>query len=636
MDPSPPTPARPLEGLRLHVRSRRHDAAICAELLTALGAVEASEQTADIVLTEPGSAHTLDAQAIRCDFSVAGGDPSLPGTASELLIQAWSGMMAATGEANGPPRIVRVPLLETFAGVDGMISALAALRLVEAGGTAQRVDTAVADAAVGLLGTFISLVLDGKRSGFRDGCRHPICVPWNAYRTRDGRVMLCSASELQWHRLAALIGVPEAKDDARFADMAARARHVAEVDALVEGWTKSRDTQEVVAMLLEAGLPAGPIRTLDDMISGPGEALIETRHGRRACMSPLRLVPAEGRGEPVRRAAGSLPLAGVRVLEIGPFTAGPLAGRLLADLGADVVKVEPPGGEASRAWTPRHGGVSGYFATYNTGKRSIVIDLGRAEDRSLLDRLAGSADVLLQNLRTGALARHGFGSAEMLRRHPRMVYCSISGYGANGPADPALDTVIQAGSGVMMLVDHDATPCKVGFSVGDLLAGSLAVAGILAALRCAERTGRGGHVDLSMLHALFWSSVSAWDSEAVSGCCVAATDGWVAAEAVEDRVHSVLGGTLAAGDAVARLAAAGIPAMRVRELGEVFSDPLLGRRRMMREPIGPEGTRVPVLAAPFGLTGTPPVAGRVIGAPDGDRAAILAEWLHGLPHRGTA
>jgi len=205
------------------------------------------------------------------------------------------------------------------------------------------------------------------------------------------------------------------------------------------------------------------------------------------------------------------PLAGIRVLEFGQIAAGPFAGMLLADMGADVVKVErPDGGDDMRQWPPLLEGpggevFSGNFASVNRNKRSIAVDL---KDRAELERLralCGVTDVILENFRPGVLARLGLGYDVLSKNAPKLVYCSLSGYGQAGPYAPkgAFDVAVQAMSGVMSCTgDPDGQPAKCGVPVGDFTAGLYSAYCILAALREVERSGRGACIDCSMLGAL--------------------------------------------------------------------------------------------------------------------------------------
>jgi crotonobetainyl-CoA:carnitine CoA-transferase CaiB-like acyl-CoA transferase len=204
------------------------------------------------------------------------------------------------------------------------------------------------------------------------------------------------------------------------------------------------------------------------------------------------------------------PLAGLRVLELARILAGPWAGQTLADLGADVVKVERPEvGDDTRTWGPpfvagADGGDLGaaYFHSTNRGKRSIAADFETDEGREIVRRLAARADVLIENFKVGGLARFGLDYASLKDLNPRLVYCSITGFGQDGPyaKRAGYDYMIQAMGGLMDLTGApDGEPMKVGVAVADIFTGVYAVTGILAALQRRERTGEGGHVDMSLL-----------------------------------------------------------------------------------------------------------------------------------------
>lgn len=196
------------------------------------------------------------------------------------------------------------------------------------------------------------------------------------------------------------------------------------------------------------------------------------------------------------------PLRGVLVADFSRILAGPYATMLLADLGADVVKVEAPGGDDTRGWRPPvRDDVSTYYLAVNRNKRSLVLDLTDPGDLTLAHRLADRADVLIQNFRPGALRRFGLDHDTVTARNARLVYASISGFGAAGGADlPGYDLMVQAAAGLMSLTgDADGPPYKAGVAVFDVIAGLHAAVGILAALRHREETGRGQHVTVDLL-----------------------------------------------------------------------------------------------------------------------------------------
>ncbi|HEY8050207.1 MAG TPA: CoA transferase [Ramlibacter sp.] len=196
-------------------------------------------------------------------------------------------------------------------------------------------------------------------------------------------------------------------------------------------------------------------------------------------------------------------LQGVRVLEQGTFITGPACGMLLADLGADVIKIEQPGtGDPFRAF--KGGLYSPHFQTYNRNKRSITIDAKSAGDREKLYELVKTADVYIQNFRPGVAEQLGLGEKQLRELNPRLVYCSITGFGATGPSAsrPSYDTVAQAASGYLKLLVNPANPRVVGPAIADAVTGFYAAYGVLGALHERSRTGAGRLVEVSMLEAM--------------------------------------------------------------------------------------------------------------------------------------
>lgn len=197
------------------------------------------------------------------------------------------------------------------------------------------------------------------------------------------------------------------------------------------------------------------------------------------------------------------PLDGIKVLDLSRVLAGPTAAQTLADLGAEVWKIEVPGkGDDTRGWRPPEiGGESTYFMAANRSKKSVTVDFKSEEGLANVLALAAEADVVVENFRLGALDRMGLGYEAISKINPRIIYCSVSGYGRTGPraAEPGYDFVIQAESGLMSITgEPDGQPMKLGVAITDLVAGMNAVQGILAALIARERTGRGQHVDISL------------------------------------------------------------------------------------------------------------------------------------------
>ena len=201
------------------------------------------------------------------------------------------------------------------------------------------------------------------------------------------------------------------------------------------------------------------------------------------------------------------PLAGLKVLELARVLAGPWAGQILADLGADVIKVEGPDGDGTRHWGPPwvdHDGerAAAYYHAANRGKRAIVADFRDADDLARVAALAAGADVVIENFKTGALAKFGLDHATLAANNLGLVYCSITGFGQTGPRahEAGYDFVIQGLSGFMALTGEPAgQPMKMGISTSDLACGLYSVIGIQAALAMRTRTGCGQHVDMALL-----------------------------------------------------------------------------------------------------------------------------------------
>ncbi len=333
---------------------------------------------ADAVILSPPLPTVEDVRPglIRCDVSAFGADGAdgLPDDANEAILQALGGVMSTTGSADGPPEFVGAPLVEFFTGANCAVAIAAALRVREAGGPAQRIDLSALDSSVALSGAFIGHMQVGRAHDVRAGSRHPLCCPWNAYPTRDGWVLMCSSTEPHWKRIAALIGRPELADHPDFADVNTRKKNEDAVDDAIIAWTREMTTADAVAGFDAAGIPVGPILTIPELLAAADAPPIRTvtlaNGGEQVCPAPLlSLSRSPSRAadtvptvddlsrvlstlpaRPVSPAGTSarLPLAGIRVVEVGVFTAGPLGTRYLADLGAEVIKVEQAGGESGR------------------------------------------------------------------------------------------------------------------------------------------------------------------------------------------------------------------------------------------------------------------------------------------------
>jgi crotonobetainyl-CoA:carnitine CoA-transferase CaiB-like acyl-CoA transferase len=646
---------------------RADDAALHAALVEAADVV--------IVSTDyPRTDETLwrrsrPSTQIVCDITAFGHDAPLSGTGGhEALVQAMGGIVETTGPADAPPAIVGTSVLEMSTAVFAASAILAALRVRRLHGFGQRIDMALYDTAVNELVNFLPLYFVGGQAT-RSGNRHPLHVPWGSYRARDGHVLVCSVTGDQFTRICQAIGRPDLAEDERFKTSAARLANFRALDASIGEWTGARTVAECERVLSELGIACGPIVPVDALRS---EANLAHRDSVRDLDDPLTrsraAVPASPiRGRPVTgRHAERIPrvdedrrdiaalladrhsrgtavtgdvhrdtkaLAGVRIVEIGQYTVAPLASRQLGALGADVVKIEPPSGDAIRHSSPlRDDGLSYIFALSNTDKRGLVLDLREPRDRARLHRLLDNADALVENLRPGALAKLGFSSETLRERHPHLVYCSINGFGNDSayPGRPALDTVIQAMSGLMATTRVGGEPMKAGISASDVLGGEFGLLSVLAGLEHRERSGVAPHFDISMQDASSWMTQLDWPGalpaeptsvvEAADGCVVVEGDAARSAAAVKSLANPDRAAVVAA------LSKAGLAAAPVLRVAEVLGHPQCIARRLLVECGTSDGDRWTVVASPLRLLSTPAVVRSVMARLGSEDAAVIAEF----------
>ncbi len=361
--------------------------------------------------------------------------------------------------------------------------------------------------------------------------------------------------------------------------------------------------------------------------------------------------------------AAAPPLAGVRVIEFGNIIGGPYAGMMLADMGADVVKIEPPGGDLARGFGPYVGGVSYYFAAINRGKRSLAVDMRSPLAAPWVRRLCASADVVVHNLRHGAMERMGLGCDDLLAENPRLVYAEVSAFGSTGPdaARAGIDILFQGESGMMSISgDEGGPPAKTATTVGDYLAGTNAALAVCAALFRRSSTGEGGRVDISLRDGLVaiqssWNAMFFADGRqparvgtgswfTAPTATFATSDGHLNLAIVSDRHFEILcdeldldlagrpeyatnelrvqnraGLEAAVSEALAsdttdvwleRMHARGLPAGRILDLPGVFEDPQVRHNRMRVDLEHPRHGPLPVTGSPVRVDAEPAVADR--------------------------
>lgn len=353
------------------------------------------------------------------------------------------------------------------------------------------------------------------------------------------------------------------------------------------------------------------------------------------------------------------PLAGVKVVEFCQIASGPFTGMLLADYGAQVVKVEPPEGDAMRTWPPLSAGYSENFASLNRGKQSIALDLKQPDDLDLARRLVMEADVLVENSRPGAMQRLGLGWDWFQARKPSLVYCSISAFGQDGPrgTEGGFDVTIQAAAGVMSVTgEPEGAPVKAGVPLADFASGLYAAFSIAAVLARVRAGGPGGHIDVPMFAATL--GISALQTSEYFGTgrnprklgsahprnapyqAYAASDGWFVIAAGNNRlwqqVCAVVGtaelmqdprfatpalraqhqGALkdlldphfarrTAAQWLQAFADAGVPCAPINGYGEALADPQAVHLQLVQQQTLPGGTHTRTVGCPVRLDGQP-------------------------------
>ena len=379
------------------------------------------------------------------------------------------------------------------------------------------------------------------------------------------------------------------------------------------------------------------------------------------------------------------PLAGLKILELARVLAGPWAGQVFADLGAEVIKVESPSGDDTRRWGPpsidNGDGTAdaAYFHACNRGKRSIVVDFRKTDGREIVRRLARRSDVLVENFKVGALARFGLDYQSLKAINPALVYCSITGFGQDGPyaSRPGYDFIIQAMGGLMDVTGPpDGEPQKVGVAYADIFTGLYAVIAIQAALAHRQHTGEGQHIDMALLdtqvgvlanqamnylasgtvprrlgnahpnivpyqvfavadgHIViavgndgqFRQLVAALGAPALADNPLSATnEARVANRAVLVSELARLIAPFARADLLARLETANVPAGPINTVGEVFADPQVVHRAMRIDLAHASGASLPSVRTPIVMSQTPLKAERAAPLLGQHTAEILSE-----------
>jgi crotonobetainyl-CoA:carnitine CoA-transferase CaiB-like acyl-CoA transferase len=626
----------------------------------------------------------------------------------DRIAQAFSGMQFATGFPDRPPIPVTVPLAEAWSAILGAGALLMAIYHARRSGHGQVVDIGLYQTALRMQEDVVIRHHTTGAVASRMGTESATVVPANVYPTRDGGfIALSGAGDQPFARLCEAIEAPEAPKDPRFATSAVRLANRAAADALVRAWIARHDLADIEARFMKAGVAGTAVRSVDEIV---GDAHVQSRRSavtltsfsgrdflapaatpRFSRTSARQAVGAPRLGEhtgavraSVERmasrprprvpapSAGDGALAGVRVLDLSQWLAGPAAAALLGDFGAEVIMVELPATGPASIDGPGSRGTG--FPVTNRNKRSITLDVRSPRGREAFLELVRLSDVVVENFRPGTLERWSLGPAELHAVNPRLVILRSSGFGQSGPyaARAAFNPVGLAFGGMTYLNGFpDRPPCRDGVTAGDYSTALFNVLGIVAALLRRDVDGQGQVVDTAMFECalrltgdllavrgtlgirreraagdspLYPSSLTA---EAVDGRHVAASAaGWGEFADALGRLGRLraddptrlkeefakLIGALAADEAVRVLRQAGLAASVVNSIADLVREPhVWSRGDLVRQRDG-EGEIVTQGVVPV-LTRTP---GRLTGwsrRPGSDNEAVLGTLLGYSPER---
>ena len=473
--------------------------------------------------------------AVATAFGLTWHEPSAP--TSDAMLQALTGAAWLARTGTGKPRLRGLAFAEGIVASQMVLAIGAALIRKRRSGAGALIDLSALDA----LASMDTAYLPGVWRG-----RAPVrCLPvaddrspvdtTAVYRGVRRRIIVNGFAHY-WPRLAESIGRPDLATAEGFATDEERVRQWDTIIAAVEGWLAAvGDDREAVLHLVRSGVPASLVLPADEALSHPqlaarGFAAQEDAAGRTlpapvlfdgARCSP-GVPPQSAPPSPALHSAtppvgaGTRPLEGIRVLDLTAMTAGALATRMLADLGAEVWKIEPPEGELGRMMDGfTRSPADSYLSYQSAGKKGVAIDLATAEGRALLRRLALEADTVVENFTPGVLERMGIGAASLRSERPDLVVCSISGFGQTGPFSPArtFDSSISVASGIFASYPSEHGGAMEPFALCDTTSAFAAAGAIVAALHRRLVTGAGATLDVSMLEAVlaaqdgyFWQS----------------------------------------------------------------------------------------------------------------------------------
>lgn len=625
--------------------------------------------------------------------------------ADEPVLQAHCGLMAVTGHSDdapgGGPVQIGAPLVTGLTAVNAAIAVIAALfHRRRHSGEGQVIDIAGFDVGVTMQSHVVQNYLISGRQPQRRGNSGNGGHPAQTFHCADGILYVSAGTNQHYGRLCEALGVPDLAVDPRFTSLLLRDRNRADIDAVLGPLLLGRSRDELMTLLVAAGVPCSPVNDYRDILKDPhvrnrGLAVSLSKH-ERGIASPLRLPASPVQYRPAPRPGADTasvdvenpwrharlddalggggtvrpampPLAGVKVLDLGRVLAAPWSTQMLADLGAEVIKVERPGhGDDARLYGPDcllgpEGArtlESAFHLAANRNKGSVVIDIATSEGQAALKARVADSDIVLENFIAGSLARYGLDANTLRRARPDLIYCSLTGYGQSGPYSdrPGYDAVFQAQGGLMAVTgladgEPGAGPLKTGPSLMDVSTGHYAALAMITALYHRARSGEGQHVDVALMDValamqatslqtyfddglqaprrgnavglsptgvygcqdgLIFISVQTENARARLGACLssAGEDGRLVSERAAVDWEKPLAdtfGSVTRDEALHRLRMAGVPAAPVADYAAVFSDPQTQARRLSRTVAHPSSAtgQATLLASPLNLSRTP-------------------------------
>lgn len=456
---------------------------------------------------------------------------------SDGVIQAMTGVAYAFGRADGPPTLPQGHAPQVVAGATAFVAALASLLGRRRGQRAGRIDVSVLEAYLCLSETSGPGYDRGGPPSRRRGVnRFSPTYPQTIYAAADGWIGVTAVTPQQWMSLCEMIGLPDLGSDPAYATTDQRMAAADQIDALLAPAFRKRKAEELLLEGQKRRVPLGPVPLLEDLLRTPhwrerGSFRTFDREGHafEGPAMPFRLQPHEDTVQPApadRDGAPAGPLAGIRVLDLSMGWAGPLAGRHLADLGAEVIKVEScshpdwwRGWNGPEAGDPPPHEIRPNFNAMNRNKRGITLDLRSERGRALARELASHSDLLIENYAPGVLDRLGLSARSLAALNPNLAYVSMGAFGSTGPWSHfrAYGSTTEQASGLPFVNgEADWAPCLQHIAYGDPIAGIYAAAASLIALFVRPAVG-GGKIDLSQVECLFQLAADAIVAQSMLG-----------------------------------------------------------------------------------------------------------------------